>query len=520
VFQEYNLSLYRNMKKLSLLFFAFLFAGMMQAEAQLNIDTTATLTELIQEIVGPSVIVNTLNSDCPPSALATFTNGSSTDLGMNSGILLTTGAAIEVNGPSSALLTQNHTGTSSHDLMSLLAVIAGVAEPDMYDGCHVEFDFTPYCDTFRLQYIFGSEEYPDYVNSGFNDAAGIFITGPNPAGGTYSNMNMAVLPGTSTPATINTINSSTNAQYFIDNSAGSTIAYNGFTTPIISALPVVPCSTYHCIAGIGDAIDRNYDSGLFITPMTPACPMAVMQVSPGSAICAGKSATLSASGMLSYTWSPAAGLSTTTGASVIAAPAVTTTYTVTGSSGSCYNPSATITVTVDPSPVASFTPSSVGGAVPLIVNFTNNSTGAISYSWNLGNSISAAPNPSAVYTDAGIYIVMLVAGNAAGCTDTAYCTITADAFSDISIPNVFSPNGDNTNDMFTVTSTGLHKFHCEIYNRWGIRLFAWDDPASGWNGITENGSPAPEGTYYYTIIVTGADGKAYDYHGFVTLLRK
>lgn len=74
----------------------------------------------------------------------------------------------------------------------------------------------------------------------------------------------------------------------------------------------------------------------------------------------------------------------------------------------------------------------------------------------------------------------------------------------LAVPNVFTPNGDGKNDEFRVAYRSLREFHCWIYNRWGKLLYAWDDPAKGWDGNI-GGRPASEGAYYYVIRAMGTD---------------
>jgi hypothetical protein len=64
-------------------------------------------------------------------------------------------------------------------------------------------------DTLKFRYAFGSEEYMEFANSSFNDVFGFFISGPNPSGGSYTNQNIALIPGTATPVTINNVNGGT-----------------------------------------------------------------------------------------------------------------------------------------------------------------------------------------------------------------------------------------------------------------------------------------------------------------------
>jgi gliding motility-associated-like protein len=124
-----------------------------------------------------------------------------------------------------------------------------------------------------------------------------------------------------------------------------------------------------------------------------------------------------------------------------------------------------------------------------------------------------------IYTESGCYNPFLIVMNRdlSECRDTAILQtcINVDEASKIEIPNIFSPNGDGTNDFFQVKANSLRSFNGEIYNRWGRMIYTWTDWAnynSGWNGKIK-GSDASTGVYYYIIVATGQDGKEYDYHG-------
>ncbi|MBL7888721.1 MAG: gliding motility-associated C-terminal domain-containing protein [Bacteroidia bacterium] len=170
---------------------------------------------------------------------------------------------------------------------------------------------------------------------------------------------------------------------------------------------------------------------------------------------------------------------------------------------------------------AAFTATPTTGLSPLNVNFTNGSTNAVSYAWDLGNGqTSTATDPSSTYTATGSYVVTLIATNASGCADTATIIITVDELSNLVIPNVFTPNGDGSNDYFKpVLAEGLKTFKMVIYDRWGLKMSEVTNESLGWDGNAKNGSPAPDGTYYYIVTADGADGKEYKFTGYVSLIR-
>jgi gliding motility-associated-like protein len=184
-------------------------------------------------------------------------------------------------------------------------------------------------------------------------------------------------------------------------------------------------------------------------------------------------------------------------------------------------------VTVPVSEVhAQFTATPMMGEAPLLVDFINTSTGAISYHWDLGNQFSTnSKNVSYTFVNKGegstTYEVTLIAINDFGCADTAKVTITIDPHSELIVPNIFTPNDDGINDLFTLKSTGLHFVQAQLFNRWGLQIYEWNSIHGGWDGRTSSGLQAPEGTYYYIIKAKGegATGKDYEFKGSFTLLR-
>lgn len=243
--------------------------------------------------------------------------------------------------------------------------------------------------------------------------------------------------------------------------------------------------------------------------------------------CSGTSATLNGTGSSSgvnfvYTWTTADGTVISGGST--ATPNVSGgnyTLTVTDTSNGCSSTDV-VGVTQAVSPTASFSATPTSGMIPLDVAFTNSSVNADSYSWNFGNgSTAAGASPSDVtYDQYGNYVVTLIVTNStSGCSDTMTVNIFADANSIITVPNIFTPNGDGHNELFSVTSFAITTFKAQIFDRWGLKMSEWTDVNGGWDGKAKNGSPAPDGTYYYIIDAKGFDGKEYNFKGYLSLVR-
>lgn len=246
----------------------------------------------------------------------------------------------------------------------------------------------------------------------------------------------------------------------------------------------------------------------------------VVTVSPDANICYGNSTIITASGGSNYSWSPATGLNDANIANPTANPAVTTTYVVTVSNGFCSS-GGTVTVNVEPEVLAVFTPDTTLGEAPLTVNFISTSTGATSYSWNFGDGGTATgQSPSHTYTQQGSYSITLVATNALGCTDTArYSFIVVEELASLTVPNIFTPNGDGKNDTFEFIEKGIESIGVNIFNRWGKEVYSWSVLNGSWDGKSKDGEELPDGVYLVIIKATGIDDKPYDYQGTVHLIR-
>ncbi|GEM_PF-882042 len=152
------------------------------------------------------------------------------------------------------------------------------------------------------------------------------------------------------------------------------------------------------------------------------------------------------------------------------------------------------------------------------VYFDNYSQGPqLSYTWDFGDGESAVNStPSHTYRQAGSYLVTLAVESPGGCMDTLVKPVTIEIPEPIEeymkVPNVFTPNGDGSNDFFKVDGNGWPVFSIHIYNRWGTLIYESSDINFQWDG-KHNGQECADGTYMF--IVQGNE----DIKGFVTLLR-
>ena len=179
-------------------------------------------------------------------------------------------------------------------------------------------------------------------------------------------------------------------------------------------------------------------------------------------------------------------------------------------------------ITVNPLPLAefSFYPQPTDLDNPHI-NFTNASFGHTSAYWNFGDGSILNDTISKflhTYQDTGNYKVMLAVNNEFGCTDSIAYTIIIDPTFIIYIPDAFTPNGDEINDVFGPSVYGISKFEMKIYNRWGQLIYHTLETTKPWDGTINNNS-AQAGAYTYSIVATDLKDKPHKYVGAFTLFR-
>lgn len=181
-----------------------------------------------------------------------------------------------------------------------------------------------------------------------------------------------------------------------------------------------------------------------------------------------------------------------------------------------------IVLKVDPTPsvnpkTISITP---GQSITLDPSVTGN---VVSYAWSPATYLSniIILNPVASPPQSIVYTLQVAAAD--GCKASG--NITVKVFTQLSVPNVFTPNGDGRNDIFYMLGgqQGSIIKDFSVFNRWGQMIFQArniqpDDPSVGWNGYY-NGLPAPTGTYVYIITMILGNGEKKIFKGSVELIR-
>ncbi|MBR9921957.1 MAG: T9SS type B sorting domain-containing protein [Bacteroidetes bacterium] len=264
-------------KRLLFIACALLFSAQLLAQP-LEVTDAATspwdpINLITNVFLGEGLEVTNVEFNGDPRAVGYFVNAID-EIGVDRGVIMTTGNASNAVGtgadnPGSTFASANNNGgTGDPDLPDLAP--SGQAQNDVAEYI---ISFVPVGDTLRFKYIWASEEYPEYACSSFNDVFGFFISGPG-INGPYSNnsMNIALVPGTSLPVTIDNVHPQNgggcppvNEQYYNDNNGSANEpVYDGFTDIFIAEAIVTPCEEYTIRLVIGDTGDSVFDSGVFL----------------------------------------------------------------------------------------------------------------------------------------------------------------------------------------------------------------------------------------------------------------
>ncbi|PZF84374.1 choice-of-anchor L domain-containing protein [Jiangella anatolica] len=241
-------------------------------QTAVDLDTGGlTAEELVESLLGEGVTAENVVYTGSPQA-AGLAGGFDDVFGVPGGVALSSGS---VAGERSSVL-----GPNVSNEMTTEFLLAGDADLDplaafpTLDAAILEFDFVPATDQIRFDYIFGSEEYNEYVDSEYNDVFGFFVNGEN----------CAVVGADAQPVTINTINNNLNADLYVDNElpeGAHATELDGFTTVLTCAADVTAGETNHVKLAIADASDHQLDSTVIIAAGTFEAnhpPVAVDQV--------------------------------------------------------------------------------------------------------------------------------------------------------------------------------------------------------------------------------------------------
>ncbi len=471
----------------------------------------------------------------------------------------------------------SNSSTTTITVVNPAAVSAGVYSPVCIDAANVPLVGNPSGGTFSGTGVSGTSFDPsvgtqtityNYVDPAGCSGSGTTTITVNPLpvvdAGTYSAVcsNVSSVPLVGTPAGGSFSGTGVTGSNFNPASGTQTVTYsytngNGCSssdvaTITVNAVPTVSAGSYApiCINGsavplVGTPAGGTFNgTGVTANTFNPASGTQIITYSYTSAqnctnsstatiqvnnlptvnggsdvtICAGSNVTLSGAGASTYAWNNGGinGQPFTPGVG-------STVYTVSGTDANgCVNTD-NVTVNVMPYPSASASADVTTGNPGQVVTFDNFSTNSTAYNWDFGNGATASVtnlnSQTATYNSVGSYLMVLTASNGL-CSDTAMIQIDIVPFPAplIHVPNVFTPNGDQSNDEFFISTQFASGIEVIILNRWGNVVHEITTLNGVWDGDV-NGKHADDGVYFFKYTVTGLNGEEIVGHGNITLIR-
>ncbi len=528
-----------------------------KVHAQLLPFNNQTPQQVVQNMLaGQGVSVSNVTFNGQPATVindqvGTF-NGTSSNIGLDSGIVLCTGKVEMIEGPNmfsgTTVAPSSPNNTPDPDLAFTVGMQRCVAA--------LEFDFIPTGDSVSFRFVFGSEEYTEYVCTNFNDAFGFFLSGPG-INGPFSNqaVNLALVPGTNVPVAINTVNPGipgafgnastctasdpnwqTNSIYYVNNpdpdpffNPTTTVELDGFTVPITARAAVQCGQAYHIKMVIAHGTDNNLDSAVLIeggsfssaaslaaTVSTTSTPMGDNTLTEGCGEAVITLTTSTSSGdkeiLLQYAGPgiTAGDLDGNVGQVVIPDGANQTSFSFSAvrdgeNEGSeelsiiatwvpnCGDPvTDTITITL-----LDYTAMELSAEdlwlhcdqdSVLLEAFVQGGLGNITVTW--GND--GLPGPYYVPgMEDGTYTVVATDQ----CPESISALVHVNSGCSIWVPNVITPNGDGLNDTWVIGGLAKSGSRVRVFNRWGNLVYESASYGNNWKA-----RDLPDGTYFYEVI--------------------
>lgn len=227
--------------------------------------TVQPATDVAQALVGPGVTISNVSYAGSDLASGLFSGGAGT-VGFEAGVVMSSGNIADVVGPNASDNTGTDLGTPGDPDLDVFA-----GNPTQ-DAAVLEFDFTPDADTVFFRYVFSSEEYQEFVNTGFNDTFAFFVNGVN-----YATVPDPADPtGPGLPVSVNTVNNgnptgdptATNPALYVNNDLASgaplNIEMDGLSVVLTFMAPVNSGLPNSMKLAIADASDGILDSAVFI----------------------------------------------------------------------------------------------------------------------------------------------------------------------------------------------------------------------------------------------------------------
>lgn len=156
------------------------------------------------------------------------------------------------------------------------------------------------------------------------------------------------------------------------------------------------------------------------------------------------------------------------------------------------------------------------------IQFVNESKNAVVFNWDFGDGVGRSDLEHPLYTfeDTGRFDITLTVYNGLFlCPDDTTISIVIIPDGRLFIPTAFSPNGDGFNDEFRIQGEGIEQFEIIFFNRWGREIRRYNSLEESWDGLSNSGSPVPEGVYVYAVKAVMNSGEIVEEGGSVTVLR-
>lgn len=542
--------------------------------SQITVDNSSmTVEQFVQNVfLGSGTTVSNIQFNGGPANIVNEQvgefNDPNSDVGFTNGLIMGSGdvtmaSQANTGGGSSAGGTGQ--GGSDPDL-------ASITNDPIFDECVIEFDFVPSGDSISFQYTFASEEYEEYVCGTVNDAFGFFLTGTNPAGGTYNATNIALIPDpnnpsqyTTTPVSINTVNPgvagtfgnaatcaaadpnwTTYNVFYTANNSGN-YEYDGRTVTLTATAAVNCGETYHIKLAIGDAGDPVFDSGVFlegqsfnssglsisasVSQIYEGCPGAyyvitrpdTLEYDTIGLIIQGDATNGSDYDFINDTiYFDDGALTDTIWVNVSSTDGDTNALQVLeifiNDSSACGGPIINILqadpleVTINPGDTIC-TQDPFNQSHTFIATVTGGVPGGYSYDWISPNYDFGTSNGQDNVTvspanNEWFYVIVSDACGSYAGSEDELIYLECD----LEIPNIFTPNGDGFNDFFEIINMDHYpNAVLEIYNRWGNLVFKKENGyKNDWDG-----GEFSDGVYFYILIPNGYTNEINPIHGQV-----
>jgi gliding motility-associated-like protein len=307
-------------------------------------------------------------------------------------------------------------------------------------------------------------------------------------------------------------------------SGGSNYSWSpatGLNNPSIASPVASPTVNTTYTVQVADDIGCKNTGSVTVQVVNPV----TVHIAPTVSVCAGDTLPLQATGAVLYNWVfTTTGLSHTQISNPLASPAVTTTYTVTGSDAyRCFTDTAEVTVQVLPLPVVDAGKDIEVWTGSSIQLQSTGSTDIVQWNWTPTQWLDCptCPSTSGIPLAETNYLLTVKSSNGCSASDNVLVKMLC-AESRVAIPNAFAPNGNGKNDVFIIKGISIVK-HLMIFNRWGQKVFdrknfIASDRSMCWDG-TFNGYPAAEGTYVYFAEMQCPSGGTFSRKGTVVLIR-